>query len=399
MTKNKNIRGCLIERKGKYYAVISYYVDGHRLQDTKSTGISVKDHKKREAEKIMEQRVQEKEMELERLTVEKMSHSFADCFERWIEYKSEQIECTTSSVYINRSKTIIDYFRERNIQIETLQPKDLLTYYEWALKYGRRNIYNENTPTSLNRSTVCDQAVMIKRFLKDAVLQGIITINPADSVSVPKVKENNVKETAYMDMEETDAFLKYVKTVPIFEKLYCITKIGVCYGFRRSEILGLKWSAVDFERNEIEINHTVVRTNHGDVQRDNVKSKSSHRYLPLLDSVKSELSALMESQKKQGIYSKDGYVFIWDDGRLYNTDYITKLFKKAVMRCEAVPKDLTLHGLRHSCCAILAEQGWDLGEIHNWLGHSDITTTANIYNHVTKKWANHHGKLANDIFK
>ncbi len=399
MSNNNSVKGCLIERKGRYYTLISHYVDGYRVQETKTTGIDVKSHKKREAEHILENRIQEKQKELEKLATKKISHSFADCFERWIEYKSTQIEATTASTYVNRSKTIIDYFRKKDIQIETLQPKDLLAFYEWALKYGRRNIYNENTPTSLNRSTVCDFATMIKRFLKDAVLQGIITSNPADSVSVPRVRENNIKEKAFMEMEQAKAFLEYIKAEPIFNKLYCITRIGLCYGMRRSEILALKWSAIDFDKNEIEINHTIVRTNDGDLQRDNVKSVSSHRYLPLLDSVKSDLLELMESQKKLGIYSKDGYVFTWDDGRLYNTDYITKLFKKAVIRCDAVPKDLTLHGLRHSCCAILAEQGWDLGKIHNWLGHSDIATTANIYNHVTKKWQNQHGQLANEIFK
>ena len=67
MSDNKSVRGCLIERKGRYYAVISYYMDGDRLQDTKSTGISVTSHKKREAEKIKDQLVQEKEKELEQL--------------------------------------------------------------------------------------------------------------------------------------------------------------------------------------------------------------------------------------------------------------------------------------------------------------------------------------------
>ena len=65
MLDNPSVRGCLIERKGRYYAVISYYMDGYRLQNTKSTGISVASHKKREAEKIKNQLVQAKEKELE----------------------------------------------------------------------------------------------------------------------------------------------------------------------------------------------------------------------------------------------------------------------------------------------------------------------------------------------
>lgn len=399
MSDNKNVRGCLIERKGRYYAVISYYVGGHRLQDTKSTGILVSSHKKREAEKIKDQLVQEKEMELEQLAQEKGSHSFADCFEKWIDYKSARIESTTAWGYKSRSKTIIDYFREKDISIEKLEAKDLLAYCEWALANGRRNIYSENTPTSLSRRTVRDQLTLVKRFLNDAVIQKIIMINPADSVKVPRTTENNTKEIAYMDKEQSKTFLNYIKTDPLFEKLYGITKMGLCYGLRRSELLGLKWSAIDFKKKEIVINHTIVRGEQGDIKRDNVKTKSSHRYLPLLEYVKPELLDIMERQKKLGIYSKDGYVFTWEDGKVYDPDYISKLFKKAVKKCGCVPEKLTLHGLRHSCCAILFENGWELGDVQNWLGHSDITVTANIYNHVSKKWRNMHGELADKVFE
>ena len=398
MSDNKSVRGCLIERKGRYYAVISYYVGGYRQQDTKSTGISVTSHKKREAEKIKDQLVQEKEKELEQLARKKESHSFADCLERWIDYKSAQIESTTAWGYKNRGKTIIEYFREKDIKIEELEAKDLLNYCEWALANGRRNIYSENTPTGLSSRTVRDQLTLIKGFLNDAVVQGVIMINPADKVKVPRVKEDNTEEIAYMDKEQSKAFLNYVRTVPVFEKLYCITKVGICYGFRRSELLGLKWSAIDFEKEEIIINHTIVRVEQGDIGRDNVKTKSSHRYLPLLESVKGDLLDVMEHQKELGIYSKDGYVFKWDDGRTYSPDYITKTFKKAVIRCGCVPEDLTVHGLRHSCCAILFEDGWELGKVQNWLGHSDITVTANIYNHVSKKWKNKQGKIADKSF-
>ena len=395
---DKNVKGCIIERKGKYYVVVSYYVDGYRLQDTKSTGIAVNSHKKREAEKIRDQLVHEKEMELGQQTAENNLHSFADCFEKWIDYKSNQIECTTAWGYKNRSKTIIDYFREKKSMIEDMKPKDILAYYEGALANGRRNVYNENMSTGLSRRTVRDQAALIKSFLNDAVVQGIITTNPADKVNVPKVKESNVEETAYMDKEQADAFLGYVKTVPIFEKLYCISKVGLYYGCRRSELLGLRWTAIDFDKGEVIINHTVVRAEAGDVQRDNVKTESSHRYYPLLDGIRGDLIDIMESQKRLGIYSEDGYVFKWDNGKTYSPDYITKLFRKAVLRCGKVPENLTLHGLRHSCCAILFENGWDLGKVQAWLGHSDISVTANIYNHVSRKWKNKHGKTVDMIF-
>lgn len=396
--ESKSVRGNLIERKGRYYVIINYYKGEQRKQDTKSTGILVSSHKKREAEKIRDMLVQKKESELAQQAKEKTMNPFAECFERWLEQKAKQTESTTAWGYKNKGKTILEYFGERKIMIEELQPKDLSRYYEWALKYGRRKVNHKNSPSSLKRRTVLDHSALIKSFLNDAVVEGVIATNPADKVHVPRVQENNVTEKAYLNKEQAMVFLNYVKDVPTFSKLYCFSKLGLYYGLRRSELLGLRWGAIDFERNEITINHTYVRSEQGDVGRDNVKTKSSHRYLPLLETVKGDLLALMESQKELGIYSDNGYVFTWEDGKVYSPDYLSKLFKKAVKRCGKVPENLTLHGLRHSCCAILFEEGWDLGKVQSWLGHSDIAVTANIYNHVSKKWKNKHGEMVDKIF-
>jgi integrase len=397
--KNENdVKGCLIERKGRYYVTLYYYVDGQRLTETKATGIAVNSHKKREAERIKNDMIMEKQQELENTTHVQNLHSFADCFERWVEYKTTQIESTTATSYRDGSKTVIDYFRQKNIMIEELQPKDLLAYYNWALENGRRHRYKEDSNTGLKRRTVRDQATLVKGFLNDAVVQGIITVNPADKVSVPRVKEDNTKEIAYMDLEQAKSFLDFVKSTPRFHVLYYISELGFYYGLRRSELLGLRWDAIDFENGMIEIKHTVVRIAHTVEHRDNVKTKSSHRYLPLIQAVRDCLTELKDCQKQHDIYSDSGYIFLWEDGREYNPDYISKLFVKAVKACPDVPKDITLHGLRHSCCAILFQKGWDLAEVQNWLGHSDIAVTANIYNHVSIKWKNEHGQKIDNLF-
>ncbi len=297
-----------------------YYVDGQRILETQSTGIAVNEHKKREAERIKNQMIAVKQAALEKseqIRIEaKTKHSVADCLERWVDYQSSHIENTTSDGYHYKSKSTIKYFGERNLMIEDLNPRDILEYYEWELAHGRQNVY-KNGKTSLNRRTVSDKAVLFKRFLSDAVLVGVIPVNPADNVSVPRVK-----------------------------------------------------------------------------------SKASHRYLPLVKKIKTCLMELRENQKRLGIYDDNGYIFLWDDGREYNPDYITKLFSKAVKACPSdIPREITLHGLRHSCCAILFEKGWDIAEVQQWLGHSDIQITANIYNHASKRWKNRHGEMIDGLLE
>lgn len=399
MKNDNEVRGCLIEKKGRYYVTLYYYIDGIRKIETKATGISVNDHKKREAERIKNQMIADKQAILDELSKTRDLHNFADCLERWVEYKSANgLRTTSSASYYDRSKTIVEYFREKNMMIENLTTNDLNNYYAWALKYGRRNVYKEGGSTALKRRTVRDQATLIKSFLNDAVSSKVITSNPADKAKVPDEVKSNIEEIPYMDIEQAETFLNFVMNHPKFHVLYYICIIGFAYGLRRSELLGLRWCVIDYKREQIEIKHTVVRVNNEVQHRDDVKTKESHRYLPLLEEIDINCFAkIKEWQKEKGIYSDDGYIFLWEDGREYNPDYITKLFKKAILACPNIPKDITFHGLRHSCCAILFCEGWDIAEVQKWLGHKDVAVTANIYNHVSKKWKNSHGKKVNSI--
>lgn len=107
----------------------------------------------------------------------------------------------------------------------------------------------------------------------------------------------------------------------------------------------------------------------------------------------------MSWQKENGFYSDDGYIFLRENGKEYEPDYLSKLFKKAVLACDCAPDNLTLHGLRHSCCSILFELGWDIERVQKWVGHSDISVTSNIYSHVSKRWINEKGQELNGLLR
>lgn len=84
--------------------------------------------------------------------------------------------------------------------------------------------------------------------------------------------------------------------------------------------------------------------------------------------------------------NRDGYIFTWEDGRCYDPDYITTLFKKAT-KAFGRP-EITLHKLRHSCASMLINKGWDIKQLQYWLGHADTSTTLNIYSHYNKQRLN-----------
>ena len=79
-------------------------------------------------------------------------------------------------------------------------------------------------------------------------------------------------------------------------------------------------------------------------------------------------------------YIENDYIFKWPNGKTYDPDYISKRFKKLLKKNDL--KRIRFHDLRHSCAALLLSEGRELYDVSEWLGHSDFSTTANIYSHL-----------------
>ena len=112
------------------------------------------------------------------------------------------------------------------------------------------------------------------------------------------------------------------------------------YGLRRSEVLGLKWDAVDFDTNTLKIQHTVVK-NRSVIAKDSTKSAASRRTYPLLPEIKELLLRLKAQQQDNRLlfgseYEVNDYIFVWSDRHLYCPDYITRSFKKGLAYCTPV---------------------------------------------------------------
>jgi integrase len=178
-----------------------------------------------------------------------------------------------------------------------------------------------------------------------------------------------------------------------------VVALTLFYGMRRSEILGLKWSAINLEENTLEVKATVVRFSKV-VEKERTKNNASHRTYPIIPDVRDILLHLkLEQDRNRKLFSSEyhdnDYVFTWQDGRPFAPDYITKKFSKTLKQ-NNLPH-IRYHDLRHTTASLLLAQGFQLKEIQEWLGHSDIKMTANIYGHLDfdskKKVANGMGSL------
>ncbi len=167
--------------------------------------------------------------------------------------------------------------------------------------------------------------------------------------------------------------------------------LAAFYGLRRSEVIGLQWSAIDFERKIVTISRTFERINVDgkmvDVSKCRTKNKSSFRSLPLIPAVE---QALLKAQKRQrqqmklcgNSYCKEykDYICVDDMGHLVTPDYVTRVFREMLLKNGFRP--IRYHDLRHSCASLLIKNKVTMKEVQMWLGHSSFSTTANIYAHI-----------------
>jgi len=224
----------------------------------------------------------------------------------------------------------------------------------------------------------------IHKALKYAVKIEMIDTNPADKIERPK-KDRFVG--SFYDSKEVQELFEAAKgtklEIPIF--------LGAFYGLRRSEALGLKWSAIDFDNDTITIQHTVTMCNldgkHVQIAQDTTKTKSSMRTLPLVPVFKAKLEKLREDQKEYmrvcgKCYDKRylDYICVDEMGTLISPHYLTSAFPKLLEKNGL--RKIRYHDLRHSCASLLLANGVPMKQIQEWLGHSDFSTTANVYAHL-----------------
>ena len=247
---------------------------------------------------------------------------FTDFLRDWLKMTKTQVAVTTYSAYakvmLNR---IIPYFDEHHpfIRIDALTAKHIQDYYTYEMEIRH-----------VSANTVKHRHANIHKALSYAYKMDIIQSNPADKVELPKIEKYSGNVYNQKQIEE---LFNVFKGDP--------AEFGVVtaafYGLRRSEVLGLKWDAVDFEKKTITINHTIQETNvdgkYQIVACDRTKTKSSCRTLPLVAPYEEILLRMKATQEENrqlcgSCYCKDylGYIYVNEIGEIIKPGYLTAHF-------------------------------------------------------------------------
>ena len=301
---------------------------------------------------------------------------FYDYIKLWIEKTKNSIEITTYASHMQMiNSRIRKYFSLNSIKLLELEPIHIQNFYDDLLSDG------------LKPTTVIRYHAIIRKALDYAFKYDLIINNPADKVALPK---KNVFVASYYSQRELNILFEKSKDDP----LNLVILLASFYGLRRSEVLGLKWSAINLENKTITIKHTIVEVRKDNKKqilgKDRTKTNSSYRTLPLTENI---ITALNNAKKMQEYYKKkfkknyttkyEEYICLDQYGNLIKPYYVTRHFPILLKNIGLTR--IRFHDLRHSCASLLLSYNVPMKAIQEWLGHSNYSTTANIYAHLDVK--------------
>lgn len=264
----------------------------------------------------------------------------------------------------------------------------------------------------LKASTIDGVHTVLHQVLDMAVDDNYIRNNPSDRVLKELKQSYFAKSEKRMALTraEQDLFLDFLKNSRIYSHWYSVFAVMLGTGLRVGEVTGLRWCDIDLENGIIDVNHTLIYYSHRTADSkqgcyfnvNTPKTTASNRQVPMLDFVKEAFVKEKEVQELIDIKCEaviDGYtdfIFVNRFGNVQHQGTLNKAIKRIIRDCNDEqflksdnPKVLlphfSCHTLRHTFTTRMCEAGVNVKVIQDALGHTDVSTTLNIYTDVTKE--------------
>jgi len=264
-----------------------------------------------------------------------------------------------------------------HLKLTQLQTAHIQRLYNDKLQGGRL----DGKPGGLSPKSIRYIQTVIHSCLEQARKEGMITINPAGAVRLPKMEQPEIR---YLSTAEVATFLAHAKESKHFTAFF----LALNTGMRRGEVLALRWQDIDFKAGHLTVNQGLVRVTGKGLIFQEPKTGLSDRVISLAPEL---VQALKEHKKQQNetrlmagraYNSKLDLVFANELGEPICPRAFTRVFERLVKRAGL---DVTFHGLRHTFATLALQEGVDVKTIQETLGHHSAAFTMDVYSNVTAK--------------
>ncbi len=353
-----------IKRGKKWQYEISFKKKDGTFDKIRKSGFNTKSEAKDAATEL--------EYQMKRgLSGERKNMLLSDYFKDWMElYKDGYVSEVTYLKYIDTHNNI-----ERYMPHVLLSDLDRTKYQRYLNEFAKTHA----------QSTVIKFNNHIRSSLKDAVEEGLIPFDPTRK-AILKGKAQKKKEDKYLDYDEFKSLMTLVEKSlnPAYASPLMIIIAGVT-GFRFSELLGLTWPDVDFDKNTLDVNKT---WNYKLKKWGPTKNESSIRKISV-DQHSMELLKKHQKEQKElfdrfGIENEQQFIFYNLKDGIVSTNAVNKYLKKKLKELN-IDRNMTLHGLRHTHASILLFSGVNILNVSKRLGHANLETTMSTYLHIVKE--------------
>lgn len=282
-----------------------------------------------------------------------------------------------------------DFSARPKLTVESITPKDIEAFYKWLAKEG------------LKTGSVIHYHTLLHSAFQQAFKDELLDANPFDRVERPKKSDFH---GAHYSEDELVALFELCRSDPIWPAIVLAGGMGL----RRSEALGVRWSRIDMENRTVLLDTKIIETqvDGKPVLRaiEEMKNKSSRRTLPVPDPVFEMLETIKAKQEINRKLFRGSYNRDWDDyictdelGNLLRPNFVTEHYRYLLDKLGL--RRIRFHDLRHTFASVLLNKEVPLINVSNFLGHSTISTTANIYAHLDKSAKQSSADVISDIFR
>lgn len=316
--------------------------------------------------------------------------TLAEWFHCWLfDYRIKDLKPKSFEKYEGIYRNYIKDSEIGKIKLKDLRATHLQKFYNKL-----ESQYNKPPSTIRNLNT------RLKPCLSDAEKQGYIPKNYCKMVNLPK--DNNIKEVNILTKDEQQEFIRYIKGHKL-EMLF-LTALGT--DLRLGELLGLKWSDINFDTKIITVSRNLSRAKNKETGKYELieqtpKTKNGYREVPIPTNILDKLKEHKIHQNKQRlfvgqVYKYNDYVFTDDIGNPIDDKRPGRNLKSILKKLNINP--IKFHALRHTYATRLFENNIPPKTVQALMGHSDISVTMDIYTHVMNDTKLEAVEKLNDIF-